>query len=143
MDGPYLRHIRSKHLLDFDHRGVARVHARCDCAVLQVSREQSAEMMAALSAWKVVYWAPHLAQIAAEKQAAKIDREFASHFGPARGSASLRCSTVATIPRGSWGIAPSRFLKERRKKQTRDGEVECTPSLRQRKRGQGLRLLGK
>jgi len=82
MDGPYLRHIRSKHLLDFDHRGVARVHARCDCAVLQVSREQSAEMMAALSAWKVVYWAPHLAPIAAEKHAAKINSEFDSHFRP-------------------------------------------------------------
>jgi len=38
--------------------------------------------MAALSAWKVVYWAPHLAQIAAEKQAAKINREFASHVRP-------------------------------------------------------------
>jgi hypothetical protein len=82
MYGPYLRHIRSEHLLDFDYRGNARVHARCDCSALQVSREQSEEMKAAISAWKVVYWAPHLAQIAAEKRAAKINREFASHFRP-------------------------------------------------------------
>ena len=82
MYGPSLRHIRSQHLLDFDRRGNARVHARCDCAMLQVSREQSEEMMAAFSAWKIVYWEPHLTQIEAEKRAAKINREFASHFRP-------------------------------------------------------------
>jgi hypothetical protein len=38
--------------------------------------------MAALSAWRIVYWEPHLAQIEAEKRAAKINREFASHFRP-------------------------------------------------------------
>jgi hypothetical protein len=76
----YLRHIPSRHLLTFNIRGNAQVHARCDCAMLDVSREQSEEMKAAISAWKVVYWAPHLAQIAAEKRAAKINREFASHF---------------------------------------------------------------
>ena len=38
--------------------------------------------MAALSAWKIVYWEPHLAQIEAERHAAKINREFASHFRP-------------------------------------------------------------
>ena len=82
MHGPFLRHIRSQHLLDFDRRGNARVHARCDCAMLQVSREQSEEMMAAFSAWKIIYWQPHLAQIEAEKRAARINREFASHFRP-------------------------------------------------------------
>ena len=82
MSGPFLRHIRSLHLLDFDHQGNARVHARCDCAMLQVSREQGEEMKAVLSAWKIVYWEPHLAQIEAAKRAAKIDREFASHFRP-------------------------------------------------------------
>ena len=35
-----------------------------------------------MSAWKVVYWEPHLAQIEAEKRAAEINREFASHFRP-------------------------------------------------------------
>ena len=82
MYGPFLRHIRSQHLLDFDRRGNARVHARCDCAMLQVSLDQSEEMMAAFSAWKIIYWEPHLAQIEAEKRAAKINREFASHFRP-------------------------------------------------------------
>jgi len=82
MDGPFLRHIRSQHLLEVDRRGNVRVHARCDCARLEVSREQGEEMMAALSAWKIVYWEPHLAQIEAEKRAAKINREFASHFRP-------------------------------------------------------------
>ena len=82
MHGPFLRHVRSQHLLDFDRRGIARVHARCDCSMLQVSREQSEEMMAAFSAWKIVYWQPHLAQIEAERRAARINREFASHFRP-------------------------------------------------------------
>ena len=82
MYGPFLRHIRSQHLLEVDRRGNVRVHARCDCARLEVSREQGEEMMAALSAWKIVYWEPHLAQIEAEKRAAKINREFASHFRP-------------------------------------------------------------
>jgi hypothetical protein len=84
MYGSYLRHIRSQHLLDFDSRGNARVHARCDCAMLQVSREHGEEMKAVLSAWKIVYWEPHLAQIEAERRAAKINREFASHFQPPR-----------------------------------------------------------
>src|SRR5258708_38710724 len=78
----YLRHVPSQHLLTFNIWGKAQVHARCDCAMLEVSSEQSEELKEAISAWKVVYWAPHLAQIAAEKRAAKINREFASHFRP-------------------------------------------------------------
>jgi len=38
--------------------------------------------MAAFSAWKIIYWQPHLAQIEAEKRAARINREFAAHFRP-------------------------------------------------------------
>jgi hypothetical protein len=82
MQGAYLHHVPSRHLLNFDTSGNARVHARCDCAMLSVSRDQSEEMRAAMSAWKVVYWEPHLAQIEAEKRAAEINREFASHFRP-------------------------------------------------------------
>src|SRR5260370_10736230 len=78
----YLRHVPSQHLLTFNIWGKAQVHARCDCAMLEVSSEQSEELKEAISAWKVVYWAPHLAQIAAEKRAAKINPEFASHFRP-------------------------------------------------------------
>jgi hypothetical protein len=84
MQGTYLRHIPSHHLLNFDIWGNARVHARCDCAMLDVSRDQSEEMKAAISAWKVVYWEPHLARVEAERRAAKINREFASHFRPSR-----------------------------------------------------------
>jgi hypothetical protein len=80
MQGSYLRHKPSHHLLNFDVWGNARLHARCDCAMLDVSREQSEEMKAALAAWKVMYWEPYLAKIEAEKRAAKINREFASHF---------------------------------------------------------------
>jgi len=82
VQGAYLHHVPSRHLLNFDTSGNARVHARCDCAMLAVSREQSEEMKAAMSAWKVVYWEPYLARIAAEKRAAEINREFASHFRP-------------------------------------------------------------
>jgi hypothetical protein len=82
MQGSYLRHMPSHHLLNFDIWGNARVHARCDCAMLDVSREQSEEIKSAIAAWKVVFWEPHLAQIEAEQRAAKINREFASHFEP-------------------------------------------------------------
>jgi hypothetical protein len=82
MQGSYLRHMPSHHLLNFDIWGNARVHARCDCAMLDVSREQSEEIKSAIAAWKVVYWEPHLAQLEAEQRAAKINREFASHFEP-------------------------------------------------------------
>jgi hypothetical protein len=82
MQGVCLHHIPSHHLLNFDTSGLARVHARCDCAMLEVSRDQSDEIRVAMSAWRVVYWEPHLAQIEAEKRVAKINREFASHFRP-------------------------------------------------------------
>jgi hypothetical protein len=82
MQGVCLHHIPSHHLLNFDATGLARVHARCDCAMLSVSRDQSEEMRVAMSAWKIVYWEPHLAELEAERRAAKINREFASHFRP-------------------------------------------------------------
>src|SRR6266851_7212877 len=47
MYGPFLQHVRSQHLLEVDRRGNAHVHARCDCARLEVSREQGEEMRAA------------------------------------------------------------------------------------------------
>src|SRR6185437_5564186 len=82
MQGSYLRHIPSHHLLNFDIWGNARVHARCDCAMLDVSREQSEEMKAAIAAWKVIYWEPRLAQIEADRRAERINKEFALHFRP-------------------------------------------------------------
>src|SRR5438132_29374 len=53
MYGPFLQHIRSQHLLEVDRRGNVRVHARCDCAMLEVSREQGEEMMAAPQAGRL------------------------------------------------------------------------------------------
>jgi hypothetical protein len=82
MQGSYLRHKPSHHLLNFDLWGNAHVHARCDCAMLDIARDQSEEMKAALSAWKIMYWEPHLARLEAEKRAATINREFAAHFRP-------------------------------------------------------------
>src|SRR5260221_14560803 len=82
MQGICLHHIPSHHLLNFDASGIARVHARCDCAMLDVSREQSEEMRAAMSAWKVVYWEPRLAEIEAERRVAAVNRGFASPFRP-------------------------------------------------------------
>ncbi len=82
MQGTFLHHIPSHHLLNFDPSGLARVHARCDCAMLDVSRAQSEEMRAAMSAWRVVYWEPRLTEIEAERRVAAINREFASHFRP-------------------------------------------------------------
>src|ERR1700738_3785642 len=80
MQGSYLRHISSHHLLNFDIWGNARGPARCDGAMLDVSREQSKKMKTAMPAWRVVYGQPHLAQPGAEKRAARINREFASHI---------------------------------------------------------------
>jgi hypothetical protein len=82
MQGSYLRHRPSHHLVNFDIWGNARVHARCDCAMLEVSRDQSDELKAAVAAWKIVYWEPHLAELEAERRAARINREFAAHFRP-------------------------------------------------------------
>src|SRR5260221_5266020 len=82
MQGTFLHHIPSHHLLNFDPSGLARVHARCDCAMLDVSRAQSEEMRAAMSAWRVVYWEPRLTEIEAERRLAAIDLEVFSLFPP-------------------------------------------------------------
>jgi hypothetical protein len=55
--------------------------------MLQVSLEQSEEMMAAFSAWKIIYWEPHLAQNSPRTSGR-----------PARGDASSRGSAAMTIP---------------------------------------------
>ena len=121
MQGAYLHHVPSHHLLNFDTSGHARVHARCDCAMLDVSREQSEEVKAAMSAWKVVYWEPRLAQIEAEKRAAEINREFASHFRPpnawrrflARFRRRSRFALRFEAEPGSGAAAPSRTPGQR------------------------------
>ena len=99
MYGSFSRHIRSQHLLDFDRRGNARVHARCDCAMFQVSREQGEEMKVAFSAWKIVYWEPHLAQSRLRSARRKSIVNSPRTSGRlARGDASSRSSVAMTIP---------------------------------------------
>src|SRR5258708_3988566 len=65
----YLRHVPSQHLLTFNIWGKAQVHARCDCAMLEVSSEQSGELTDAISAWKDVNWPPHLPRLIAGRRA--------------------------------------------------------------------------
>src|SRR5258708_22351729 len=89
MQGAYLHHIPSHHLLNFDPSGLARVHARCDCAMLDVSRAQSEEMRAAMSAWRVVYWEPRLTEIEAERRGAAVNRGVGPPFPPPRLSRGL------------------------------------------------------
>jgi hypothetical protein len=50
--------------------------------MLDVTRDQSQELKEAIAAWKIVYWEPRLAQLAAARRAVEINREFASHFRP-------------------------------------------------------------
>jgi hypothetical protein len=77
-----LSHRPSRHWLAFDTDGTARIFARCDCAVLPVNRQQSEQLQAAVAHWEESYWQPLLAQAAAERRVAEINREFARHFGP-------------------------------------------------------------
>src|SRR5260221_10685057 len=84
MQGTFLHHIPSHHLLNFDPSGLARVHARCDCAMLDVSRAQSEEMRAAMSAWRVVYWEPRLTEIEAERRGGAVNPGVPSPFPPPR-----------------------------------------------------------
>ena len=40
----WLRHFPSRHEFKFDREGNVRLHARCDCAMLAVRREQGLEL---------------------------------------------------------------------------------------------------
>jgi hypothetical protein len=77
-------HRPSRHLLTFDPDGNAHILARCDCAELPVTRNQSERLLAAVNDWQENYWRPLLAREAAERRVAEINREFASHFAPRR-----------------------------------------------------------
>ena len=65
----WLRHFPSRHEFKFDSEGNVRLHARCDCAMLAVRREQGLELWQTFQAWQVRYWRP-----------LEINKEFASHF---------------------------------------------------------------
>jgi len=77
-----VRHRPSHHWLTFDRNGAARISARCNCAELPISDEQSAALKAAVTHWEEAYWRPLLARKAAARRIAEINREFARHFGP-------------------------------------------------------------
>ncbi|MGK9169544.1 hypothetical protein KXR53_24725 [Inquilinus limosus] len=65
-----LRHKPSGHRVVFDPLGgSARIEARCDCALLRVSHQQSRELTDAFHDWEESYW-----------RVVRINREFASHF---------------------------------------------------------------
>ena len=65
----WLRHFPSRHEFKFDSEGNVRLHARCDCAMLAVRREQGLELWQTFQQWHVSYWRP-----------LEINKEFASHF---------------------------------------------------------------
>src|ERR1700730_8463716 len=65
----WLRHFPSRHEFKFDREGNVRLHARCDCAMLAVRREQGLELWQTFQQWHVSYWRP-----------IEINKEFASHF---------------------------------------------------------------
>jgi hypothetical protein len=123
MHGPFLQHIRSQHLLEVDRWGNVRIDARCDCARLEVSREQSEEMKAVLSAWKIIYWEPHLAQIEAEKRAAKINRAFASHFRPSAWQRILARLRRRDNPSAIIGHHPAEVPRKAAQEENSSGEV--------------------
>jgi len=65
-----LRHKPSGHRVVFDSLGEsARIEARCDCAFLRVSHQQSRELKDAYLDWEESYW-----------RVVRINRDFASHF---------------------------------------------------------------
>jgi len=65
----WLRHFPSRHEFKFDSEGNVRLHARCDCAMLAVRREQGLQLWQTFQQWHVSYWRP-----------LEINKEFASHF---------------------------------------------------------------
>ena len=77
-----VRHRPSRHWLAFDPNGTARIFARCNCAEFPISRDQSIELRMAVANWEETYWRPLMAREAAARRVAKINREFARHFGP-------------------------------------------------------------
>lgn len=75
-----LRHRPSQHWLIFDAEGNGLIFARCSCAELPISREQSKQLREAFASWEDTYWRPLMAREAAERRVAEINREFARHF---------------------------------------------------------------
>jgi hypothetical protein len=69
--GGSLIHLPSRHSFVFDEAGRVTIHARCNCNMLSVQRDQEAELFNVFQQWQTRYWQPFT-----------INREFASHFPP-------------------------------------------------------------
>jgi hypothetical protein len=82
MEGNFVRHKPSRHVLKFDVHGNAQLVARCNCSQLPISQQQSDELRAAVAAWMDVYWRPLMARQAAERRVGEINRAFGEHFRP-------------------------------------------------------------
>jgi hypothetical protein len=96
VDGNFIRHRPSRHWLSFDWHGNALIAARCNCAELRVSRQQSDALRAAVAVWQETYWRPLIAREAAERRVAAINRAFAKHFRP-RGKLRRAFDVVLTF----------------------------------------------
>jgi hypothetical protein len=82
MDGPWLRHKPSRHAFFIRKGKLARIEARCSCAMLSFAPEQAEEFARALTVWSDRYWRPLQIERDAELRAAEINRQFALHFRP-------------------------------------------------------------
>jgi hypothetical protein len=82
MEGKFVRHKPSRHVLKFDVNVNAQLVARCNCSQLPISHQQSDELRAAVAVWMDAYWRPLMAHRAAERRVAEINRAFAEHFRP-------------------------------------------------------------
>ena len=115
-DGYFVYHRPSRHWLRFDAQGNARIAARCNCAELPVSREQSDLLRAAIAVWQQTYWRPLLAREAAERRVAEINRAFAKHFRPRsrlRRVFDAVCSILGVdgrTPPKRIGLSPPRYV---------------------------------
>lgn len=79
MQGPWLRHAPSCHRFKVDRQGTVRIDAACDCALLNVRREQGRELWATFEKWYELHW-----------RIVEINKEFASHFSKPNAWLSFR-----------------------------------------------------
>jgi hypothetical protein len=82
MEGNFVRHKSSRHVLKFDVQGNAQLVARCNCSQLPISQQQNVELRTAVAVWINLYWRQLMARQAAERRVAEINRAFAEHFRP-------------------------------------------------------------
>jgi hypothetical protein len=82
MEGNFVRHRPSRHVLKFDVHGNAQLVARCNCSQLPIRQQQSNELRAAVAVWMDVYWRPLMTRQAAKRRVVEINQAFAEYFRP-------------------------------------------------------------